>query len=313
VASLTAPIDSMMRTALLGAADNRSIRRFMYRHGLSLGARRFVAGITLDEFLAVVRTVNARGFTVACGLLGEDVRDRGDAASVVREYQRILTSFAAEGLRSNVALKLTQLGLAIESDLALQNVTAVVEHARSFGNFVRIDMEQSAYTDATLSIYRALRRSDHDNVGTVLQAYLRRSEDDLRSLVELEPNLRLVKGAYLEPASIAYQDKADVDRVYARMIEMSLLRNRFTAIATHDHRIIEHAIDFITLHGIAPDRFEFQMLYGVRPKLQDELVARGHKVRLAIPFGSQWYPYLMRRLAERPANLFFFLGTLWRR
>jgi len=303
----------MMRTALLGAADNRALRRFMYRHGMSLGARRFVAGETLEEFLAVVRGVNERGFTVACGLLGEGVVDQADARSVVREYGQILSAFAAEGLRSNVALKLTHLGLAIEPNLALRNVTAVVEQARGFNNFVRIDMEQSAYTDATLAIYRALRSSGLDNVGMVLQAYLRRSEDDLRSLAELEPNLRLVKGAYLEKASIAYQDKADVDRAYARMIEMSLLRNRFTAIATHDHRIIGHAISFITLHGISSDRFEFQMLYGVRPKLQAELVARGHKVRLAIPFGSQWYPYLMRRLAERPANLLFFLGTLWRR
>ncbi len=311
--SLTAPIDGMMRTALLGAADNRALRCFMYRHGMSLGARRFVAGETLDEFLAVVRTVNERGFAVACGLLGEGIQERADAATVVGEYRQILTAFAAEGLRSNVALKLTHLGLAIDTDLARANVSAVVEHARSFGNFVRIDMEQSAYTDATLSIYRSLRAAGQDNVGTVLQAYLYRSADDLRSLCELEPNVRLVKGAYLEPASIAYQKKADVDRAYVDMIEMSLLRNPFTAIATHDHRVIDHALTFVKRHGIGADRFEFQMLYGVRPKLQAELLNRGHKVRLAIPFGSQWYPYLMRRLAERPANLFFFLGTLWRR
>ena len=303
----------MMRSALLGAADNRRLRRFMYRHGMSLGARRFVAGETLDEFLAVVRTVNERGFSVACGLLGEDVRDRADAAEVVREYRRILTAFAAEGLRSNVALKLTHLGLAISPELAQENLTAIVEQARSFGNFVRVDMEQSAHTDATLAIYRTLRTAGHSNLGTVLQAYLHRSDDDLRSLFALEPNLRLVKGAYLEPASIAYQKKAQVDRAYVRMIEAALMRDPFTAIATHDQRVIEHALAFIKLHAIPGERFEFQMLYGVRPKLQAELLARGHKVRLAIPFGSQWYPYLVRRLAERPANLFFFLGTLWRR
>jgi proline dehydrogenase len=313
MASLTAPIDGMMRSALLSAADNRALRRFMYRHGMSLGARRFVAGETLDEFLAVVRSVNGRGFLVACGLLGEGVQDRTDAGAVVDEYRRILTSFAAEGLRSNVALKLTHLGLAIDPELARANVAAVAEHARGYANFVRIDMEQSAYTDATLDIYRQLRRSGIDNVGAVLQAYLRRSEEDLRSLAALEPNLRLVKGAYLEPPAIAYQTRDDVDSAYVRMIEAALLRIPFTAIATHDHRIIEHALVFIERYGIPRTRFEFQMLYGVRPRLQAELLARGHAVRLAIPFGSQWYPYLMRRLAERPANLFFFLGTLWRK
>jgi len=303
----------MMRSALLGAADNRALRRFMYRHGMSLGARRFVAGETLDEFLAVVRAMNARGFTVACGLLGEGVEDPGHAAAVVDEYRQILTSFAAENLRSNVALKLTHLGLAIDADLARANVSAVAERARSYGNFVRIDMEQSAYTDATLELYRTLRRSGVDNVGTVLQAYLHRSEADLSTLAGLEPNLRLVKGAYLEPSAIAYQTRDDVDGAYVRMIEAALMRLPFTAIATHDHRIIEHALAFARRHSIAQERFEFQMLYGVRPKLQTELLERGHPVRLAIPFGSQWYPYLVRRLAERPANLFFFLGTLWRK
>jgi len=313
VASLTTPIDNLMRSALLSAADNRALRRFMYRHGMSLGARRFVAGETLDEFLAVVRLVNERGFTVACGMLGEGVQDRNDAATVVRDYRHILTCFASEGLRSNVALKLTHLGLVIDCDLARQNLTAIVQHARSFNNFVRVDMEQSAYTDATLSIYRSLREAGLTNVGTVLQAYLRRSEDDVRSLFPLKPNVRLVKGAYLEAPEVALTKRADVDRNYVRLIELSLRESGFTAIATHDHVIIDHSMEFIKRHGIADDRYEFQMLYGVRPKLQGELRSRGYKVRLAIPFGSQWYPYLMRRLAERPANLFFFLGTLWRK
>jgi proline dehydrogenase len=310
---LTAPIDNLMRAALLEAADNHALRRFMYRHGMSLGARRFVAGESLDEFLHVVRRVNEGGFTVACGFLGEGVQDRNDAASVVREYRLILTSFAAEGLRSNVALKLTQLGLVIDPDLARDNVKAVVEHARGYANFVRIDMEQSAYTDKTLAIYRSLRDAGLVNVGAVLQAYLHRSASDLQSLLPLRPNLRLVKGAYLEPASIAFTRKSDVDKNYVQLIETSLRGGGFTAIATHDHVVIEHVIEFIKRHAISDDRFEFQMLYGVRPKLQAELTARGYKVRLAIPFGSQWYPYLMRRLAERPANLFFFLGTLWRK
>ncbi|HEV2038172.1 MAG TPA: proline dehydrogenase family protein, partial [Candidatus Eremiobacteraceae bacterium] len=257
--------------------------------------------------------VNERGFSVACSLLGENVQDQSAVASAVREYRHILTSCASEGLHSNIALKLTQLGLVIDHHLARRHLTAIVEHARSFANFVRIDMEQSAYTDATLAIYRSLCDAGFRNVGTVLQAYLRRSENDLQSLLPLRPNLRLVKGAYLEPSSIAFTRKSDVDRNYMQLIETSLLQGGFTAIATHDHTIIEQALQFIKRHAIVDDRFEFQMLYGVRPKLQAELIKRGYKVRLAIPFGSQWYPYLMRRLAERPANLLFFLGTLWRK
>jgi len=302
-----------MRSALLSAADNRSLQRFMYRHGMNLGARRFVAGETLDEFLTVVRAVNDRGFTVAAGLLGEGVEAERDAASVVHEYQHILRRLSSLSLRSNIALKLTHLGLAIQKKLALDNLRTIAAEAAQLGNFVRIDMEQSAYTDATLAIYRNLRGEGRVNVGTVLQAYLRRSEADLQALLPLQPNLRLVKGAYLESPDIAFPKKADVDNNFVSLIETSLIGSGFTAIATHDQVIIERSIEFIKQHGIPDDRFEFQMLYGVGPRLQERLRDRGYRVRLAVPFGSQWYPYLMRRLAERPANLVFFLGTLWRR
>ncbi|SRR5579872_870542 len=311
--SLTASANAFMRSALLGAADNRALQRFMYRHGMNLGARRFVAGETLDEFLRVVRSVNDRGVAVAAGLLGEGVAAERDAASVVHEYQHILRRLANLSLRSTIALKLTHLGLGLGRPLALDNVRTIVAEAKQLDNFVRMDMEQSAYTDATLTIYRTLREEGHDNVGTVLQAYLRRSERDLRELLPLRPNLRLVKGAYLESHEIAFQKKSDVDRNYLSLIEIALASPGFTAIATHDHAIIEQTIALINKAGLPPERFEFQMLYGVRPKLQEQLRDRGYRVRLAIPFGSQWYPYLMRRLAERPANLFFFLGTLWRR
>lgn len=311
--ALTAPINNAMRSALLGAADSRPLQRFMYRHGMTLGARRFVAGQTLDDLVAAARRMNQRGFSIAAGLLGEAVRDRLEAVAAMREYLGVLDRIADEKLRSNVALKLTHLGLDINAGLAQENLAAVVSRAARFGNFVRVDMEQSTYTDATLASYRELRAAGHVNVGTVLQAYLRRSPDDLRALLPLQPNLRLVKGAYLEPSSIAYPRKRDVDRALVQLIETSLLSGGFTAIATHDRTIIEHAVEFIGQHSIRRERFEFQMLYGVRPALQSELVARGFSVRLAIPFGSQWYPYLMRRLAERPANLFFFVGSLWRK
>jgi proline dehydrogenase len=188
-----------------------------------------------------------------------------------------------------------------------------VGHAAELGNFIRIDMEESAYVDATLRTYRRLREAGHDNVGTVLQAYLFRSESDLGSLLPLAPNLRIVKGAYLEPVDIAYPDKKDVDAAYARLVEASLEGEGFTAVATHDERMIDHTIAFARQRGIPSERFQFQMLYGVRPRLQLDLVRRGYDVLVATPFGPEWYRYLMRRLAERPANLLFFLKNLVRR
>lgn len=301
-----------LRAGLLSAANSNTLRRFVGRYGFSLGAARFVAGETLPEFLTVARAVNQKGLFVAAGLLGEDVRDRNSAVSAAQEYTAILQRVSEERLRANVALKLTHLGLAIDRDLAYQNVANVAGFAETLRNFVRIDMEQSSFVDATLDTYRRLHASGHHNVGVVLQAYLYRSESDLSALLPLSPNIRLVKGAYLEPASVAFPKKADVDKNYARLIEISLRDGGFTAIATHDERIIEHAIDFATRNAIRGDRYEFQMLYGVRPQLQLELAHRGYPVRIAVPFGTQWYPYLMRRLAERPANLFFFLRSLWR-
>ena len=301
-----------MRAALLGAANHRGLARFVTRHGRRLGAYRFVAGETLDDFLRAVRAVNAGGMSVAAGLLGEDIRDREDANAVAREYQTILDRFAAEGARANVALKLTHLGLAIDRDLAAANVESVARHAGRSSNFVRIDMEQSAHTDATLATFRTLRAKGIDNVGTVLQAYLFRTEADLRSLLPLEPRLRLVKGAYLEPTSIAYASKRDVDKNYVHLIELSLTSGGHTAIATHDDAVIAHAIDFIRSRSIRQSAYEFQMLYGVRPKLQADMVRRGYPLRIAVPFGTQWYPYFMRRLAERPANVAFLLASMWR-
>src|SRR5262249_46118103 len=219
---------------------------------------------------------------------------------------------ADEQLKANVALKLTHLGLEIDEELAYRNVRALVEHAGARDNFIRIDMEQSQFVDATLRIYRRLREDDLDNVGTVLQSYLYRTPQDLDELQPLEPNLRLVKGAYLEPESVAYERKADVDDGYVRLMERMLGGPGYTAVATHDTALIERAIRFAADHGIGTDRFEFQMLYGVRPQLQLDLVRRGYKVLVATPFGPEWYPYLMRRLGERPANLLFFVKNTFR-
>ena len=198
------------------------------------------------------------------------------------------------------------------AELAYENVERVVARAAELGNFIRIDMESSTYVDATLAVYRRLREAGLDNVGTVLQSYLYRTEEDLESLLPLAPNLRFVKGAYLEPASVAYPEKPDVDAAYARLVERSLSGPGYTAIATHDERLIEQAIAFAEWEGIDRGRFELQMLYGVRPQLQLDLVGRGFKVLVATPYGPEWFPYLMRRLAERPANVWFVMKNMFK-
>ena len=289
------------------------MRRFVGAHGMQLGAARFVAGESLDECVAVLRRLNDQGLFANTTLLGEDVSDAEEARAVGAEYERILERLHAEGLRANVALKLTHLGLDLGPDLAHENVRRIVERAAELGNFVRIDMEYSAVVDTTLELYRRLREAGLDNVGTVLQSYLYRSEGDLDALLPLAPNLRFVKGAYLEPPEVAYPEKPDVDAAYVRLVERSLRGPGYTAIATHDERLIEHAVSFTEKEGIARDRFEFQMLYGVRPQLQLDLAGRGFKVLVATPFGPEWFPYLMRRLAERPANVGFFVRNALRR
>lgn len=280
---------------------------------MRLGASRFVAGETLDECVEILRGLNERGFHANTTLLGEDVHEEAQASAAAEEYLRILERLHAEGLRVNVALKLTHLGLDVAEELAQENLRRVVERAGELDNFIRIDMESSAAVDATLRIYRALREAGLDNVGTVLQSYLYRTPEDLEALLPLRPNLRLVKGAYLEPPEVAYPRKDDVDAAYVRLVERSLSGEGYTAIATHDERVIEHAIAFAEREGIGRHRFELQMLYGVRPQLQADLVARGFKVLVATPFGPEWFPFFTRRLAERPANLGFVLRNLVRR
>jgi proline dehydrogenase len=303
---------SLLRRGFLAAADSPSLQRFVQRYGFRLGAARFVAGETLDEAVPVLRRLNEKGLLTNTTLLGEGVRDEAETRAVVAAYREVLDRIEAEGLLTNVALKLTHLGLSIDEELAYRNVAELVEHAAPLGNFVRIDMEESRHVDATLRIYRRLREAGHENVGTVLQAYLFRSETDLASLLPLASNLRIVKGAYLEPPEIAYPRKRDVDAAYVRLLETSLGGEGFTAVATHDETLIEHAIAFADERGIARERFQFQMLYGIRSQLQLDLVARGFAVLVATPYGPEWYRYLMRRLAERPANALFLLRNLVR-
>jgi proline dehydrogenase len=306
-------LDRPLRAAILAAADNGAVRNAVTRYGFRLGAARFVAGENEDDFLAVAAQQNVQGFAVACGILGEGVRDRDEADAAASQYCRLLQTFAARNLDANVAFKLTHVGLDLDPELAFANASEIAQTAKETGNTMRLDMEQSRYVDATLGIYRRLRER-FDNAGFVLQSCLRRSVADLESLLPLAPNVRLVKGAYLEPPSIAYPKKHDVDENYVRLAEIALGNDGYTAIATHDPAIVERVEAFVMQQGLPKrGRFEFQMLYGISTPLARRLVERGYRVRLAVPFGSYWFPYLMRRLAERPANLAFFLrGALGR-
>ena len=310
---LTGALDAALRKGILVAADSSSIRRVVRSHGMRFGASRFVAGETLDECVDVLRRLNEQGLYANTTLLGEGVLEPGETEAVVRAYREIIDRIADEQLRANVALKLTHLGLEVDEELAMRNVRALVERATERDGFIRIDMEESSYVDATLRIYRRLREDGLDRVGTVLQSCLFRTPDDLATLLPLQPNLRLVKGAYLEPHDVAYARRAEVDDAFVRLMERMLTEAGHTAIATHDERLIERAIQFTTENEIARDRFEFQLLYGVRSQLQLDLVRRGYKVLVATPFGPDWYPYLMRRLGERPANLLFFARAAFKR
>ena len=304
---VTSPIDRPLRAGILAAAESAFVRRAVTRHGMRLGAARFVAGETAAQFIPVAKAVNAEGFAVAATILGESVRDRDETYGVTAEYCRLLRTFAEERMDANVAFKLTHVGLDIDPELAFENASQIAAAAEAVGNTVRMDMEQSRYVDATLSIYRRLRER-HQNVGFVLQSYLYRSRDDLLAMLPLGPNLRIVKGAYLEPPELAYPRKHDVDESYVNLTELALDHPGYAAIATHDAAIIDRVAAYAGARGLPRrGRFEFQMLYGIAAQLARGVLARGYRVRLSVPFGENWFPYLMRRLAERPANVAFFL------
>ncbi len=269
-------LSSIPRTAILRAADSERLQRLVQRHGMRLGAARFVAGETLDECVAVLRRLNDAGLHANTTLLGEDVADEAGTSAVVAEYELILDRLVAEKLRANVALKLTHLGLTFDEETAYTNLERLVARAERLGSFIRIDMEQSAFVDGTLRIYERLRTAGHTSVGTVLQSYLYRTAADLERLLPLAPNLRVVKGAYLESATIAYSRRSATWTARTSSSSSVALRGgAYIAVATHDERIVEHVKSFTAREGISRDRFEFQMLYGVRPALQRSARGRG--------------------------------------
>ena len=266
--------------------------------------RRFVAGDTLDDALTALERLRQQGMHWTVDVLGESVDSREMATAAADRYIATLDALAAHGLEANVSLKLTQMGLDIDPGFCLNNVERVVDRARQLDAFVRVDMEDHTKTQATLEVARALHDSYHD-VGVVIQSYLRRSAADVEQLIGEKIRVRLCKGAYDEPATVAFATKEEVDQSYRELMERLLLDGRYPAIATHDEQLIDHAIAFAAAKGVTPDRFEFQMLYGIRRDLHERLVAQGFTVRVYVPYGTQWYPYYMRRLAERPANVVF--------
>jgi proline dehydrogenase len=274
-------------------------------------AWRFVAGETLDDALRAVREANSRGIKASLDLLGENTLSREDAVRATEEILGMLERIRTERVDCNVSVKLTQLGLDFDTDFCRQNLTRIVRHAAELGNFIRVDMEDSNYTERTLDVVFQTHR-EAGNVGTVIQAYLYRSEKDVRLLIENGIGIRLCKGAYLEPATVAFKKKRDTDANYIKLMKLLLQSGLYHGIATHDEDIIQATKQFARGEDLSGDRFEFQMLYGIRRDLQQQLAREGYKVRVYIPYGMRWYPYFMRRLAERPANLLFVLRNLFR-
>lgn len=302
----------MLRSTLLKLSENKKFGTWVTSNKTTRRmARRFVAGETLREAIAAARSCNDVGMAASLDYLGENVANTSDAQRFRDEYLEIFETIAQEKLLANVSCKLTQLGLDINTEFCTGLVHSIVERAAGFDNFLRIDMEGSAYTQRTVDLVR-LVRSRNPAVGTVIQSYLYRSEKDVGELLACGCRIRLVKGAYKEPVDVAFSRKADVDGNYVRLMQMLLSSGFYHAIATHDQHLIAATIRYAAEKRIAKDDFEFQMLYGIRTDLQRRLVKDGYRVRIYIPFGKDWFPYFMRRLAERPANVGFILRNLFR-
>jgi len=304
----------MLRSFLLYLSNQPQLFRMVRNNRFAKGfARRFVAGETLDDAIAAVRALNARGITASLDELGESVTNEREARATRDSYLRIMDRIAEERLDANVSVKLTALGLDIEEDLCVMLMQDLLERAREHGTFVRIDMEASAYTERTLRLFEErFYPSFRPQVGIVLQSYLFRTWADTERALELQCRVRLCKGAYKEPPSVAFPDKKDVDDNYVKCMHALMQRGNYPGLATHDPALIAEARRFAKAEGIPPERYEFQMLYGVRRDMQEQLVHDGFRMRVYVPFGSQWYPYLMRRLAERPANIAFLTGNILR-
>jgi len=304
----------VLRAAFISLSESRSIRSAAEKTWVGRRvSRRFVAGTEIANALSAARAMNQAGLSVSVDNLGENVTNTDEARHSAQLYHQMLDQIYAQGLNTNVSLKLTHMGLDVDENLAYEIASSLVEHASRIDNFVRVDMEGSAYTQRTLDFVRRLHQRPEfsGHVGAVIQSYLRRSEADVEQLTAEGIRIRLCKGAYKEPAEIAFPDKADVDANYVKLMKLLLKSGIYHGLATHDENMIRNAIEFAQAERIRPSAFEFQMLYGIRRDLQQKLIKDGWKCRVYIPFGTEWYPYFMRRLAERPANALFILKNLF--
>lgn len=291
------------------------LKRMASRYGMASRdsfARRFIAGETVEEAIEVARTLQSKGFDLTLDYLGESVRSHQEADAAAREYVHLIDVLMASGIERNVSLKLTQLGAGVDRATCVDNLRRILEAAERHQFFVRIDMESSAYTDLTLDIFETLWNRGHRNLGVVIQAALKRSEADVKRVVGLGGRIRLVKGAYKEPPEVAYARKADVDAAFVRLMQQLLDSGEYPAIATHDPQMIDATLAYAEAKAVPSSHYEFQMLYGVRRDLQRALSADGYRVRVYVPFGREWFPYFMRRLGERPANVAFVVRAMLR-
>jgi proline dehydrogenase len=302
----------MLRSLLLYLSEREGPKKLLTRYAVGRRlASRFIAGEELEDALRAIRRLSAEGFMVTLDCLGESVHEVAEAEAACQVYLELLDRLAAEKLNSHVSLKLTQLGLAIDEALARRHLGLLAARAAQHRNFVRVDMEGSAFTEATMRVFRAVD-APRDVVGIAIQAYLYHAEADVDELLKCGARIRLVKGAYKEPPDVSFPRKRDVDRNFQKLTEKLLTSGVYHAIATHDERLIAATEAFAREQGIPPERFEFQLLYGIRRQLQRELLEQGWRVRVYVPYGREWYAYFMRRLAERPANLFFLMRNLFR-
>ncbi|HTI14494.1 MAG TPA: proline dehydrogenase family protein [Dictyobacter sp.] len=302
----------MLKDTLLSLAQNPHMREFVVQNRITRGiSRRFVAGELLNDAVQATRTLNQAGIQVALDLLGENVADEQEAQFATEQYCQAIDLIPDAGLEANISIKLTALGLDVSPQLCVDNFRVLLTRAQQKNVFVCIDMEGSEYTERTIDMTLRMRK-EFENVGTVIQTYLYRSAGDIARLVEQGVRVRLVKGAYKEQQDIAFQEKRDVDQNYANLMKVLLARGNFPAIATHDETLLQEVKRFVGDYGIGKSAFEFQMLYGVRRDLQEKLVKDGYNMRVYVPYGVQWYPYLMRRMAERPANLMFVFSNMLR-
>jgi proline dehydrogenase len=302
----------LSRSALIYLSRQEGLKDFAARFKLFKRlTTRFVAGETIDEAVAAIRELNGEGCSASFDHLNESVANPAEAEGEVREYLEILERIDQTKINSNVSIKLTQFGLELDPELAYKNARAIVADAARRGNFVRVDMESSSVTQVTIDIFKRLRAEfGLNDVGIVLQSYLRRTYDDAQELVKIPARIRICKGAYNEPPEVAFPDKKDTDDNYVRVMQLLLASGTYHGIATHDPKMIEATIDFVQREGISKESFEFQMLYGVRRDLQRQLAKDGYNLRVYVPYGKHWYPYFMRRLAERPANIWFVMKNL---